>query len=70
MLRQSVNSSNLSSVGYNPSQMVLEIQFNDGAVYQYFGVPQNIYTSLMNASSHGKYFYANIRDNYRYSPVG
>lgn len=70
MFRQSVISSNLSSVGYSSSQMVLEIQFNDGAVYQYFGVPQSVYTSLMNASSHGTYFHAYIRNVYRYTRVG
>jgi hypothetical protein len=70
MLRQSVSSSNLNSIGYNPLQMVLEIQFNNGAVYQYFGVPQAEYASLMKASSHGKYFHANIQHNYRYTRVG
>lgn len=70
MQRQNVSSSNLSSVGYDPHQMVLEIQFKDGSVYQYFGVPQSIYVSLINASSHGKYFHANVQNNYRCTRIG
>jgi hypothetical protein len=70
MYRTKVSSSNLSAVGYNSFQMILEIEFNDGAIYQYFGVPQGIYASLMAASSHGKYFHAHIRNNYRYTRVG
>ena len=70
MQRQNVRSSNLSSVGYNLSQMVLGIHLNDGSIYQYFNVPQSIYTNLMSASSHGKYFHTNIQHNYRYTRVG
>ena len=70
MYRTKVSSSNLSAVGYNSFQMILEIEFNDGAVYRYFGVPQNVYSGLMSATSHGKYFHAYIRNNYRYSRVG
>ncbi len=70
MQRQYVSSSNLSSIGYNALQMVLEIQFKDGAIYQYFDVPQGVYFGLVSAPSHGKYFHANIEHNYRYARVG
>jgi hypothetical protein len=43
----------------------LEIEFNDGGVYQYLGIPSNIHDALMNATSHGKYFVANIRNSFR-----
>ncbi len=70
MYRTKVISSNLSAVGYDSFQMILEIEFNDGAVYQYFGVPQNVHSGLMSASSHGRYFHAYIRNNYRYARMG
>ena len=70
MVRKSVISSNLKSVGYDSFQMVLEIEFLEGSVYQYYGAPQSVYASLMSASSHGMYFHADIRNNYRYSQVG
>ncbi|MGB9958773.1 KTSC domain-containing protein (plasmid) [Haloferax prahovense] len=69
MKRVPVSSSNLSSVGYDKSTQLLEIEFNGGRVYQYFNVPQRIHQELMSASSHGKYFHRNIKDNYSYNQV-
>ncbi|RYC50381.1 KTSC domain-containing protein [Flagellimonas olearia] len=66
MNRQSVNSSNLASVGYDADNEILEVEFNNGGVYQYFDVPAEIYEDLMNAPSHGQYFSANIRNDYEY----
>lgn len=61
MNRQSVESSNLASVGYDAENEILEIEFNHGGVYQYFDVPENIYEELMSASSYGQYFDRNIK---------
>lgn len=65
MERESVISSNLISIGYNETSETLEVEFKGGAVYQYFEVPEDEYNCLMRASSHGIYFAANIKDNYR-----
>ena len=51
MQRTSVDSSNLAAVGYNPSRKVLEVEFNSGSVYQYYGVPEHEYRNLMSAGS-------------------
>lgn len=64
-----VVSTNLRSVGYNNVNEILEIEFTNGSVYQYFGVLQNIYVELMQAESHGKYFYAFVRDRFEYQQV-
>ncbi|NOH03142.1 MAG: KTSC domain-containing protein [Chloroflexi bacterium] len=69
MFRQTVQSSDLRSVGYDPVNSILEIEFNSGGVYQYFNVPASVYQALMRASSHGRYFHANIKDRYRYSRI-
>lgn len=69
MDRTPVSSSNLASVGYNSEEHVLEIEFNGGGVYRYYGVPQNVYEGLINAPSHGKYFHRNIRDEYDYEEI-
>ena len=69
MKRQSVESSNLASVGYDKENQILEVQFNHGGVYQYFEVPKNVYEALMNAGSHGKYFVHNIMDDYEYQKM-
>jgi hypothetical protein len=64
MKRETASSSNLRSIGYDISTQTLEIEFNSGGVYQYFHVPENVYTGLMDASSHGRYFNHFIRDEY------
>jgi hypothetical protein len=70
MKRQFVSSSNLRSVGYDMDSHVLEIEFHNGGIYQYFGVPLSVYDALMSAASHGKYFHRNIRNRYSYAKVG
>ena len=64
MIRTPVASSNLVSVGYDPNSKTLEIEFKQGRVYQYFGVPAYIFRGLMQASSKGEYFHAYIKDRY------
>ncbi|GGE29416.1 KTSC domain-containing protein [Psychroflexus planctonicus] len=66
MERQPVRSSNIVSVGYDSNSEILEAEFKDGSVYQYFDVPKDEYDSLRSASSHGIYFSKNIRDNYKF----
>ena len=69
MKRQSVESSNLASIGYDAENEILEIEFNHGGVYQYFDVSENVYEELMNADSHGRYFIHNIKDDYDYQKM-
>lgn len=66
MDRKPVDSSNLSSVGYDPASKTLEIEFNSGSIYQYSGVPEYIYNGLMNAPSKGKYLNQNVKTRYDY----
>lgn len=69
MERSPVSSSNLRSVGYDRDSSTLEIEFNGGAIYQYLNVPMYVFQELMNASSHGSYFSAHIRDSYQYRRI-
>ena len=69
MERILVNSSNVSSVGYDADSQTLEIEFNSGGVYQYSGVPESVYEGMMGADSKGKYFHANIKNTYPYSKL-
>lgn len=64
MERQTVRSSNLSSVGYDEENEILEVEFHHGGIYQYSNLPSYVHEELMDASSHGVYFSANIRDKY------
>lgn len=64
-----VKSSNIHSVGYDSKQMILQIQFLNGGVYEYYGVPENIFTQLMKAESKGKFAIRHIFNSYRYKRV-
>ena len=66
MERKLVSSSNLHSVGYNPTTETLEIKFHKSGVYQYFNVPNSIYDKLMSASSKGTFFDNHIKERFRY----
>ena len=68
--RIAVESNYLRSVGYDSSSQVLEIEFRKGGVYQYIDVPPTVYTNLMNAPSHGRYFNENIKEAYAYRKLG
>ncbi|WP_374685750.1 KTSC domain-containing protein [Promineifilum sp.] len=57
-------SSSLTSVGYLPKSEALEIEFHDGSVYLYFGVPASVYDELAQAESRGRYFNAHVRNEY------
>lgn len=70
MNRISVTSSNLTSVGYDDGRRILEVEFTDGSIYQYFGVPLEVFDGLLSAGSHGKYFHRNVRRaGYQYRQI-
>lgn len=76
MIRTPDASSNLSSVGFDPTQQILEVQFLShptklpGDIYDYYGVSQTIYDGLMDASSKGHYLYTVIKKGgYAYRKV-
>lgn len=70
MKRTQVASTHLASVGYDPAKHTLEIEFQNGRVYQYFNIPEEVYQALMAAESHGSYFNSYIREGgYAYRRV-
>ena len=52
MIRKPVNSSRIRSVGWENN--TLEIEFKDGAIYQYQNVTETEYTSFINSPSLGR----------------
>lgn len=69
MYRAPVVSSNVASVGYDEDSSTLEVEFNNGAVYQYFDVSKSVYEGLIGADSVGSYLASHVKGNYRYSKV-
>ena len=62
-------SSNIYKIGYDKDTEILELEFNNGGVYQYFDVPEDIFQGLKSAPSHGKYAHSNIFGYYNYERV-
>jgi hypothetical protein len=65
--RDPVDSSTLETVGYQDG--VLEIEFKNGRVYQYFDVPEWVVDGLTRAPSKGKFFTEQIRGHFRYARI-
>jgi KTSC domain len=71
MDRQPVTSSVFASVGYDEASATLEVEFVEGGVYQYFGVPSHVHVGLMAAASHGSYFDIHVKKaGYQHARIG
>ena len=66
MERTPVSSSDIATIGYDEDNQILEVEFKNGSVYQYTGVPPSEHGGIMNAESKGKYLHANIKKRYSY----
>lgn len=64
--RQPVTSSNIASVGYDDAAQALEVEFLNGSIYQYFGVPSAVHSALLSADSVGGYFSRSIKNSYQF----
>jgi hypothetical protein len=69
MDRSLVSSSNIVSIGYDEQNEILEVEFKDGSVYQYYNVNKNIYDQFMEAPSKGKFLAYQIKNIFPYSRV-
>ena len=70
MNRNQVASSNVASIGYDSTTQTLEVEFQNGWVYQYYGVPEFLHQQIMQAPSKGKFLNQYIKNGYPYSRVG
>ena len=68
MNRQYVDSSMITSIGYDALTCTLEVEFKDGTVWQYHEFPEYMWYEFESAESKGKYFNANIKK--QYTPLG
>ena len=63
---QSVKSSLLDKVGYDPEAKVLAVQMNYSSdVYLYQNVPQDIFDDLLAADSKGAFYVKKIKGQYK-----
>ena len=48
----SIQSDNVRAAGYDEASKVMTIQFDNGALYEYYGVPTDLWTSFVAAQPH------------------
>jgi len=61
MYRDSVNSSSIRSIGYDPESKKMEVEFLKGTVYTYSDIAEGVYNTLMTSESIGKAFASLIK---------
>lgn len=64
MERRKVSSSKIRSVGYDERARVLEVELNDGSVYQYTGVSQEVHRRMMAAPSVVSFYQDRIEEDF------
>jgi KTSC domain len=57
-------SSHIERSKYNPMEHALDIQFANGSIYRYHGVPPIEYKRFLASPSQGYYHADNIKSNY------
>lgn len=65
MTRQSVKSSNINSVGYDPAKQLLEVEFQNGGLFHYHKVSPQAHAALLKAKSIGSHFHSKIRARHK-----
>ena len=70
-----LSSSNLASAEYREADeakgtpAALVVQFRSGQIYEYQGVPKEVYAALLEAGSPGKFMHENIRGKYEFTKL-
>ena len=64
MERRKVNSSKIRSVGYDERARVLEVEHNDGSIYQYSSVSHELYRRLIAAPTIASFYQDRIEEEF------
>jgi hypothetical protein len=62
-----VTSTTLSSVVYDATEQLLDLEFRSRVVYRFFGVPADVHAGLLSSASKGAYFNQVIRNRYAFT---
>lgn len=65
MDRQPVKSGMLKAIGYDAAKQVLSVEFADGGIYEYSGVPPEVHEKMLASDSIGKFFASGVRDQFK-----
>jgi len=64
-----ISSSNISAVQYDEQQQTLQVKFINDTIYQYAGVPAEVYKAFMGAPSKGRFFADMIKRTYQFTKL-
>lgn len=64
-----VESAAIQEIDYDAERSKLLVRFQSGERYVYVGVPGEVHRSFLEADSKGRFFQAEIRDNYPYNRI-
>ena len=70
MNRTIIESTMIRSIGYDADNATLEVEFNSGAIWQYYDFPESIWYEFEGTDSKGKFFHKEIKNQYSESQVG
>ena len=63
------DSSTIKRCFYDYTKSVLKVEFNSGTLYEYEGVPSEVYDGLCKAESQGRFFSESIKGNYSHTKL-
>lgn len=69
MERVRVRSSNVAAVSYEEEGSFMDVEFHNGGLYRYHGVPRREFEDLVRAPSVGSHLHARIKPNFRYTQL-
>jgi hypothetical protein len=69
MIRSSIESTMMVSVGYDARLAILEIEFRSGDIYEYRDVPELVYRGLLKAPSKGRFFHTRIDSKFTFIQI-
>lgn len=61
--RQFVNSTNLKTVGHDKETNTMQVEFFNGAIWNYSPVTEDAYKTMVKSESVGQWFNQNIKRN-------
>jgi hypothetical protein len=64
-----IQSSNIRKTEFDTESKELVVEFNNGLIYLYEGVPHQVYTQFRMSESQGKFFNSKIAKIYKYKKL-
>ena len=62
-------SSSIARFAYDNDSQAMTVEFVNGATYQYFDVPEQVFEQMKTASSKGQFLAQAIKGVYRYARI-